>query len=304
MLKNLLFTEKYRPQTWEHLIVSEQDKYLLSTLISKPKEMPSLFLYSFLPGTGKTSTAYLIADTMKADKLILNASDERGIDAIREKVGEFTRSMSLNPDIKKCVILDEADYLTPQAMASLKNLMEEVSSNAFFILTANNEQKVIAPIKSRCALINFNHPPKDQILEYLKYITGKEILKCDEAQLKELVNTFYPDIRRMILTLQMIKEGMPATQMLEMEKKYKGFLTLLKEKKLDQAKTKILSEEINAMEFVNWMFTYLTNTEIQIEILGKICKILAGIELYVLRGVNPKVIFLAHMGDLCSLLNG
>jgi DNA polymerase III delta prime subunit len=304
MLKNLIFTEKYRPDSWEHLIINEQDKYLLVNLIKKPKEIPNLFLFSFLPGTGKTSTAYMIANLLQADKLILNASDERGIDTIREKVSSFTKSMSLNPEIKKCVILDEADYLTPQAQASLRNLMEETCANAFFILTANHENKVIEPIKSRCALINFNCPPKEQILKYLQYIVEEEKLIFDELQLKELMESFYSDIRRMVLTLQMIKEGYPISKVLEFEKKFKTFLTLIKEKKLEQAKEKILSEEINVKEFIDWAFIHATNNTMPIDKLGKFCKILANIELYSLQGVNPKAIFLAYIGDICSLLIG
>ena len=199
-LKNALWVERFRPQNFDELIFSGKQE--LEKFLSNPKELPSFIFYSSSPGTGKTSTAKIIAEKMEGDILIINASDERGIDTIREKVKNFAGSMSFNPNSKRCIFLDEADGLTKQAQESMKVILEEYSKSCFFIFSCNDIGKIEEPIKSRCVLFNFELPDKEKIYTHLLDITILEDLKISNQELKKLVDQYYPDIRRMVCELQ------------------------------------------------------------------------------------------------------
>jgi len=197
-----MWVEKYRPQTFEEVI--GLDKSIVTTL-EKPEEMPH-FLFVGRVGTGKTTLARLIIKHLKAEYLELNASDERGIDTIRNRVKQFISAKRLT-EAPRIVFLDEADALTFDAQTALRNMMEKYAKNAKFILTANYENKIIDPIRSRCQVVRFEEPPKEEILERLKYICEKEGVEYDEAGLYKLVQVYYPDIRSMINALQLIAYG-------------------------------------------------------------------------------------------------
>ncbi len=195
-----LWVEKYRPITLEEYIGNETIKNKIADYL-KQGSIQNL-LFHGVAGTGKTTLAKLIAKNLNCDLLYLNASDERGIDTIREKIIPFASSMSFN-DIK-IVILDEADYLTPQAQATLRNTIESCSKTTRFILTCNYLERIISPLQSRCQTFEIIPPSKDDVIEYSNYILGKEIEvhKCDPNDIVKVVNTHYPDIRKIINTLQ------------------------------------------------------------------------------------------------------
>lgn len=299
-MNKMPFTEVYRPKTLDDIALDLNNKKLLFNIIAEGS-MPNLFFYSYSAGTGKTSMAKIIIDLIGCDKLTLNASDERGIDTIREKVSSFCKTMSMTSGLKKCVFLDEADYLTSTAQASLRNLMEEVSSNAFFILTANYEEKIISPIRSRCIGINFNKPPKDQICNRLQGICKTEKIKID--YLDNLINHFYPDIRSMVSALQAIKLGKDYKEFFKQEELYKETLKEIATGKFDAVRAKIINEQIDIKRFVKWLFDSTVDLNLPFEKVGELCLILSDIEKYIVNGVTPKIIFLANIVRMNKCLN-
>ena len=195
-----LWVEKYRPQVLEDYVGNEVIKNKIADYL-KQGSIQNL-LFHGVAGTGKTTLAKLITKNLNCDLLYLNASDERGIDTIRDKIVPFASTMSFR-DIK-IVILDEADYLTPQAQATLRNTIEACSTTTRFILTCNYLERIISPLQSRCQTFEIIPPSKDDVIEYSNYILGKEIEvhKCDPNDIVKVVNTHYPDIRKIINTLQ------------------------------------------------------------------------------------------------------
>ena len=195
-----LWVEKYRPTTLENYVGNEVIKSKIADYLEQGS-IQNLLLHG-VAGTGKTTLAKLLVKNIDCDYLYINASDERGIDTIREKIQPFALSMGFN-DVK-IVILDEADYLTPQAQATLRHTIEACSATTRFILTCNYLERIISPLQSRCQTFEIIPPSKDDVIEYSNYILGKEIEvhKCDPNDIVKVVNTYYPDIRKIINTLQ------------------------------------------------------------------------------------------------------
>ena len=193
-----LWVEKYRPITLEEYIGNETIKNKIADYL-KQGSIQNLLFY-WVAGTGKTTLAKLIAKNLNCDLLYLNASDERGIDTIREKIIPFVSSMSFN-DIK-IVILDEADYLTPQAQATLRNTIESCSKTTRFILTCNYLERIISPLQSRCQTFEITPPSKIEVNNKCKSILSKEDISYENNDVLTVIDTHYPDIRKIINTLQ------------------------------------------------------------------------------------------------------
>jgi len=202
MQDHSLFVEKYRPQSVDSYVGNQEFKDIVSLYIAE-NDIQNLLLYG-PAGTGKTSAAKLIVNKIECDYIYINASDERGIDTIREKVVGFASTMSFKP--LKVVILDEADYLTIQSQAALRNVMEQYSRNTRFILTCNYVEKIIDPIQSRCQVVNIIPPSKKDIALHLVSILEEEKIKYEKESLKDVVNTYYPDLRKMLNTIQMFSK--------------------------------------------------------------------------------------------------
>ena len=192
-----LWVEKYRPQTLDTYIGNNVIKNKITDYL-KQGSIQNLLFYG-IAGTGKTTLAKLIAKNLNCDLLYINASDERGIDTIREKIIPFASSMSFN-DVK-IVILDEADYITPQAQATLRNTMESFSDTTRFILTCNYLERIISPLQSRCQTFEITPPSKDEVYKKLEFILDEEGM-LDYVIPIEIINTYYPDIRKIINTTQ------------------------------------------------------------------------------------------------------
>ncbi len=158
------------------------------------------------PGTGKTSLAKVIIKTLGAEALILNASKDRGVDVVRSQVNTFAASRSLDGGIR-IVFLDEADYLTPDAQASLRNVMETYSSNCKFILTCNFESRIIEPIKSRCTVIQFGYIVPEDIVGRLEFICKNEEIPYEVDALRKIVKQTGSDIRAAINRIERMKDG-------------------------------------------------------------------------------------------------
>lgn len=198
--KNAMWVEKYRPKILKDVV--GDSKFKVQKYLDNHEQMPHLLLYSTTPGTGKTATAKIIIKELGDDALILNSSDDRKIETIREKVNGFVKSKSANLDYRRVVFLDEADGLTYVAQDALRNLMETYSSNAIFILTCNNINKISDAIQSRCVKISFMEPDKKEIYKYLENICINEQLEYDSDGLNEIINANYPSIRNCVQVLQ------------------------------------------------------------------------------------------------------
>ena len=193
-----LWVEKYRPTTLEEYVGNETIKSKIADYL-KQGSIQNLLLHG-VAGTGKTTLAKLIAKNLNCDLLYINASDERGIDTIREKIIPFASSMSFN-DVK-IVILDEADYITPQAQATLRNTIESCSKTTRFILTCNYLERIISPLQSRCQTLEIKPPSKQDVAWRCVDICKDEKVDIDNIALKTIVNAYYPDIRKIINTIQ------------------------------------------------------------------------------------------------------
>jgi DNA polymerase III delta prime subunit len=198
MKENSLFVEKYRSKTLEDYIGNEQLKSIVAQYIEK-NDLQNLLLYG-TPGTGKTTLAKLIVNNFDCDFLYINASDERGIDTIRDKVQGFASSASFKPI--KIIILDEADFLTIQAQASLRNIIETYSRTTRFILTCNYLERIIDPLQSRCQVLKITPPSKKEVAKHIAGILDKEEISYELGDLALIVNKHYPDVRKILNTCQ------------------------------------------------------------------------------------------------------
>jgi replication factor C small subunit len=199
MKQHSLWIEKYRSQTLEQYIGNDAVKNRISDCLAK-NDIPH-FIFNGTAGTGKTTLAKLLVNNLNCVYLYLNASDENGIDVIREKVKTFAATSSFKP--LKIVILDEADFLTQPAQAALRNLIEEYSINTRFILTCNYIERLIEPLQSRCELHILKPPSKGDVARHIcTNILDVEGVKYEMKDIAQIVNNFYPDVRSIIKTLQ------------------------------------------------------------------------------------------------------
>jgi replication factor C small subunit len=196
---NSLWVEKYRPTKLEDYVGNEHLKQKISDYI-KSGDVPHLLLFG-KAGTGKTTLAKLIVNSTNCDYIVINASDERGIDIIRNKVKSFASTVGFKD--KKIIILDEFDYMTPDAQAMLRNLMETFSKHCRFILTCNYVEKVIDPIQSRCQTFQIIPPTKKDVAIQISKILKLEKIEFEPKDLVPIVDSSYPDIRKIINTCQL-----------------------------------------------------------------------------------------------------
>jgi len=196
--KHYLWTEKYRSTTLEGYIGNPIFRKDLEQWI-KDEQIPNIIL-SGIAGAGKTTAAKLITENIDCDYLYINASDENGIDTIREKVKTFASSASFKP--LKIVILDEADYLTSAAQSALRNIIETFSLTTRFIFTCNYFERIADPIKSRLEHYVLEAPTKGELAKKCKEILDKEEISYEKQDIVDLINQTYPDNRQTLIKLQ------------------------------------------------------------------------------------------------------
>ena len=197
-MSHSLWVEKYRPTDLSTYIGNEHLKSKVSVYLES-EDVPHLLLYG-RAGTGKTTLAKIIVKNIDCDYMYINASDENKVDDVRNKIKTFASSVGFR-DLK-VVILDECDYLTPNAQAALRNLMETFSKHCRFILTCNYVERIIDPIQSRCQPYKIVPPSRKEVAQQMVNILDKEgaLYKLNDVAL--LVNAGYPDIRRVINSSQ------------------------------------------------------------------------------------------------------
>lgn len=196
---NSLWTERYRPQVLADYVGNEHLKSKVEGYLESG-DIPHLLLYG-KAGTGKTTLAKLIVNSIDCDHMIINASDENNVDTVRNKVKSFASTIGFAPT--KIIILDEFDYMTPNAQAILRNLMETFSKHCRFILTCNYVEKIIDPIQSRCQTFQIVPPTKKDVAMQIANILTKEGIKFELKDLVPIIDSSYPDIRKIINTCQL-----------------------------------------------------------------------------------------------------
>ena len=229
--ENTLWVESFRPGTLDGYIGNEHVIQKVKIFIENG-DIPHLLFYG-TAGTGKTTLAKIIANSVDADLMYINASDENSVDAVRDKIKRYASTVGFKR--WKIVILDEADYLTPNAQAALRNLMETYSRTTRFILTCNYVEKIIDPIQSRCQTFGITPPDKSVVAQRLVEVLTEKEVEYDINDIVAIINSSYPDIRRainsaqshvvkgkLVLDKQSIVQSNYMTEVLEILKKTKA----------------------------------------------------------------------------------
>ena len=197
-IKNTLWVEKYRPSSLDSYIGNDHLRSKVK-LYLESGDLPHLLLFG-RAGTGKTTLAKLLVNNIDCDYLYINASDENSVEVVRDKVKNFASTLGFQE--MKVIILDECDYITPNAQAALRNLMETFSKHCRFILTCNYVERIIDPIQSRCQSFQIIPPDRKQVAVHLGNILTKENVTNEIEDIVTIVNVGYPDIRRVINAAQ------------------------------------------------------------------------------------------------------
>jgi len=197
-MSHSLWVEKYRPKDLSTYVGNEHLKEKVKVYLES-EDVPHLLLYG-KAGTGKTTLAKIVVNNIDCDYMYINASDENKVDDVRNKIKTFASSVGFKS--LKVIILDECDYLTPNAQAALRNLMETFSRHCRFILTCNYVERIIDPIQSRCQSYKVVPPSKKEVAQQMVSILNEENCKFELDDIALIVNAGYPDIRRVINSAQ------------------------------------------------------------------------------------------------------
>lgn len=197
-VENTLWVESFRPSTLDGYIGNEHIIEKVRIFIENG-DVPHLLFYG-PAGTGKTTLAKIIANGVDADIMYINASDENSVDTVRDKIKRYASTVGFKR--WKIVILDEADFLTPNGQAALRNLMETYSKTTRFILTCNYVEKIIDPIQSRCQVFGITPPNKRDVAQRLVTVLDDKGVKYDVKDVATIINASYPDVRRAINAAQ------------------------------------------------------------------------------------------------------
>jgi replication factor C small subunit len=199
MNQHTIWTEKYRPDTLDGYVGNDALREKLQQYITT-QDIPHLLFYG-TAGTGKTTAAKILVKNIDCDYMFINASDERGIDTVRDKIKGFASTIGFNP--LKIVVLDEADFLGREAQPALRNMMEAYSATTRFILTANYVERIIDPLVSRTQVYKLTPPSKKDAAQRIATILKTEGVEYDTKTIASIVNAYYPDIRKIINTAQL-----------------------------------------------------------------------------------------------------
>ena len=265
MNTDFLWVEEYRPKTIDDCILPQSLKTLFTSFVQKG-ELSNLLL-SGTSGIGKTTVAKALCEQLNCDWIMINGSEEGGIDVLRNKIKNFASTVSLSGG-KKVVILDEADYLNPQStQPALRGFVEEFHKNCRFILTCNYQERIIDPIISRCQSFSLNPPSQKNVAIHLASILKNEGIDFELEDIKTLVVCYYPDIRKIINTAQLFSKNSKLTldveQLIGSDVKLNMMSTLLESSQSILNRFKAIREMIHAngirdfSEFYNFVYENL-----------------------------------------------
>ena len=311
-ISDIMWVEKYRPKKISEVVNQKDIKGSLLTLLKNQQEMPHL-LFSGSAGVGKTTMAICISQEILGDRwkdytLELNASDERGIGMVRERVKKFSRFAGLDTEIPfKIIILDEADEMTSDAQTALRRIIEDTAKFCRFILIANNISKIINPIQSRCAVFKFSQIDEKEIITQLKTVLKKENGKADEKGLKEIAEYAGGDLRHAINLLQtaastgdITQESVKSAAGLTKTNDVKDVLELAVSGKIQDSRNKMIElvkvYGMSESDFLKYINQALFSAKY--DNLEELSQIIAKYDYRILVGSNPEIQLSAMLAEL------
>ncbi len=315
-LEDLMWVEKYRPTELDDLVDQKTIKQRLGLLLQKKEQLPHL-LFAGPPGTGKTTTAMIIAKQILGERwrdytLSLNASDERGIETVRQRIKTFARFVDRTEGVPfRLVVLDEADETTSDAQTALRRIMEENSEHTRFILVCNYSSGIIEPLQSRCAIFRFQRLDEASVTEHLKSIARKEKLKgSSDAVFGAIYDATQGDFRQAINLMQAASASGELT--LEAVKSVSGASVKARVAEIigtaidgdfDAARTKMVEltrvygiPERDFLKFANEALGSL-----KVPDMAKAISILAEYDFRLVQGSQPELQLTAMLAQLSSL---
>ena len=316
-LANLMWSEKYRPKKLSEVVDQKEIVKSISNLIKSP-DIPHM-LFSGPAGVGKTTTALCIAmevlgEEWRKNTLELNASDERGIKMVRERVKEFAASIKLADDKEfgkpKIIILDEADEMTPEAQTALRRIIEDSARTTRFIIICNYLSQIIEPIQSRCVVFRFIRLPKGEVIDYLQMICEKQKVKYEEKALAQIYDMTGGDLRQSINIMQ-AAAGMgsvsaatvTATMGLSGRTRVNEVLRLAMSGKFNDARARLLElTQVYGMSEVDFMkYANQEVYEMKIENPEEFAAIMAEYDYRLVAGAHPEIQLSALLAQLSKL---
>jgi len=312
-----MWVEKYRPKKLTEIVNQTEIIASLKALIKDPIDMPHL-LFSGSAGVGKTTTALCITSEILGKNrnlrnvLELNASDERGIGMVREKVKKFSKWSGFDEIPFKIIILDEADEMTSDAQTALRRIIEDTAKICRFILIANNVSKIIAPIQSRCASFKFTSVSEKDVITRLEEIAKKEKVKADKNGLKAIYEYTEGDLRHAInlmqataslggITEENVKTSAGLTKISDVDEVLKialsGKVPEAREKMIELIKVYGMSES-DFLKYINSAVFKSKHDK-----LSDILQVIAKYDYRILVGANSEIQLSAMLAEIAKLKN-
>lgn len=322
-LANLMWSEKYRPKKLSEVVDQKEIVKGIGNLIKSP-DIPHM-LFAGPAGVGKTTSALCIAmellgEEWRKNTLELNASDERGIKMVRERVKEFAASIKLATDKEfgkpKIIILDEADEMTPEAQTALRRIIEDSARTTRFIIICNYLSQVIEPIQSRCVVFRFTRLPKQEVIDHLQTICEKEKVKYEEKAIAQIFDATGGDLRHSINIMQaaagmgsVSAANVTAAVGLSGRSKVGEVLRLALGGKFNEARAKLLElTQVYGMSETDFMkYANQEAYDIKIERPDEFAAIMAEYDYRLAAGAHPEIqlsALLAQLGRLAVKKKG